>query len=231
MLDDCWIWSADWRIPSQHGAGKAVEDEILDQLRKHDWIEHDVFGVHLALEERPGQRHHSRRSPLCDQAGPSRVQNVSRRLWIRVSDEGCGFCPETWPDPADPANLERPCGRGIMLMRNFMYRVAYNETGNCVEMEKIRRHNSNRYRQRSQFVGRLGFRELRSDSRARHPVSAARSEFYLIRDESPSEHGNSRNQGVHSHAACRRSQSASRMFIQSDCAIAAAETFFRTRPT
>ena len=41
-------------------------------------------------------------------------------------------------DPTAPENLEVPSGRGIMLMRNFMSRVEYNEQGNQVTMEKNR---------------------------------------------------------------------------------------------
>ena len=51
---------------------------------------------------------------------------------------GPGFRPEHVPDCTDPANLECPGGRGIMLMRCYMTRVEYNEAGNVVEMEKER---------------------------------------------------------------------------------------------
>ena len=53
-----------------------------------------------------------------------------------VEDEGPGFDPSTLPDPTDPANLDRPCGRGLLLMRTFMDVLEYNATGNRVEMRK-----------------------------------------------------------------------------------------------
>ncbi|WP_437202150.1 response regulator [Planctomicrobium sp. SH664] len=53
-----------------------------------------------------------------------------------VRDEGPGFDPSKLPDPTDPANLERPCGRGVLLMRTFMDDVSYNATGNEVTMIK-----------------------------------------------------------------------------------------------
>ena len=48
---------------------------------------------------------------------------------------------ESWfglfaPAKTDPANLERPCGRGLLLMRTFMDEVNYNDKGNRVEMIK-----------------------------------------------------------------------------------------------
>ena len=36
-----------------------------------------------------------------------------------VADEGPGFDPQLLPDPTDPANLERPSGRGVLFMRTF----------------------------------------------------------------------------------------------------------------
>ncbi|MCA9030053.1 MAG: ATP-binding protein [Planctomycetaceae bacterium] len=53
-----------------------------------------------------------------------------------VKDEGPGFDPAGLPDPTDPANLERPCGRGVLLMRTFMDKVEYNPQGNEVTMVK-----------------------------------------------------------------------------------------------
>jgi CheY-like chemotaxis protein len=53
-----------------------------------------------------------------------------------IEDEGPGFDPSKLPDPTDPANLERPCGRGLLLMRTFMDEVRYNDKGNRVMMRK-----------------------------------------------------------------------------------------------
>lgn len=53
-----------------------------------------------------------------------------------VKDEGPGFDPSELPDPTDPVNLERPCGRGLLLMRTFMDSVKYNNAGNQVTMVK-----------------------------------------------------------------------------------------------
>lgn len=138
MSNDSWIWSADWRIPSRHGAGKAVEEEILDRMRACEWVEHDVFAVHLALEEAlVNAIMHG--NGLCPSKSVSVTCRLSQdRLWICITDEGTGFCPDNVPDPTDEENLERPCGRGIMLMRYYMSRVEYNAQGNCVEMEKHR---------------------------------------------------------------------------------------------
>jgi serine/threonine-protein kinase RsbW len=136
MSNESWIWSANWQIPSAHGAGKTVEDEILARLRAHDWVEHDVFAVHLALEEAlVNAIIHG--NNLCPNKSVSVTCRLATdRLWVCITDEGAGFSPENVPDCTDEENLDRPCGRGIMLMRCYMSDVKYNARGNCVEMEK-----------------------------------------------------------------------------------------------
>ncbi|WP_437723066.1 response regulator [Sorangium sp. So ce861] len=51
-----------------------------------------------------------------------------------VRDEGPGFDPRDLPDPTDLANLDKPSGRGLMLIRTFMDEVWHNEKGNEIHM-------------------------------------------------------------------------------------------------
>jgi hypothetical protein len=51
-----------------------------------------------------------------------------------VRDEGPGFDPRNLPDPTDLANLDKPSGRGLMLIRTFMDEVRHNEKGNEIRM-------------------------------------------------------------------------------------------------
>jgi serine/threonine-protein kinase RsbW len=56
---------------------------------------------------------------------------------VRIADEGPGFNPEEVPDPVAFENLERPCGRGLLLMRHYMNEVAFVPPGNAVFMKKL----------------------------------------------------------------------------------------------
>ena len=67
--------------------------------------------------------------------GARAVDPVARIRYV-IRDEGPGFDPATLPDPTDPANLDRPCGRGLLLMRTFMDDVGYNRSGNEVTLIK-----------------------------------------------------------------------------------------------
>lgn len=133
-----WSWNFDEHIPSDTGEGRRVLQELLMQLERHEWGEHDTFGIHLAVEEAlVNAIHHGNQDDL-----EKRVHVVFRvsptQVRIEISDEGSGFDPTSVPDPTEEENLEIPCGRGLMLMRNFMSLIEFNEVGNAVTMEKSR---------------------------------------------------------------------------------------------
>ena len=138
MSQDRWVWQCERVIPSETGAGAPLLQEILQQLEKHDWIQHDIFSIHLAMEEalvnaiRHGNRlDTSKHVHVACRMKPDLVR-------IEITDEGEGFDPSSVPDPTDPDHIEAPSGRGLMLMRSFMSRVEYNDVGNHVVMEKER---------------------------------------------------------------------------------------------
>ena len=138
MSNDGWTWLTEKQIPSCLGAGSEIVQELLERLELHDWGPHDIFGVHLAVEEALANAiHHGNR---LDASKFVRVvfKVSTQRVRIEVHDEGQGFCPANVPDPTDNEHLDVPSGRGVMLMRSYMSLVEYNEAGNCVIMEKER---------------------------------------------------------------------------------------------
>jgi serine/threonine-protein kinase RsbW len=123
-------------IPNDLRSAKGPEDRILAELAGNGYDEDTTFAIKLALEEaltnaiKHGNRNDaSKRVVVCYAINASRIV-------IMVRDEGCGFRPVDVPDPTDDANLERPNGRGIMLMNAYMTRVRYNSAGNEVWMLK-----------------------------------------------------------------------------------------------
>ncbi|WP_010582377.1 ATP-binding response regulator [Schlesneria paludicola] len=67
---------------------------------------------------------------------------TAEQVEFTIRDEGPGFDPTCLPDPTDSANLERPCGRGLLLIHNFMDEVRHNELGNEVTLVKRRKETS-----------------------------------------------------------------------------------------
>lgn len=142
MSLDEWIWHLEESFPSRTAEAKRILESILARLEGENWFPHDIFGVHLALEEAlvNAVKHGNR----MDEAKSVHVEcKLSpERLYVRIRDEGPGFKMEEVPDCTEEENLEKCSGRGIMLMRNFMSFVEYNDIGNMVTMEKSRKRAS-----------------------------------------------------------------------------------------
>ena len=127
-------------IPSDTVQGQAVQERIVRLLETLEYPPRDVFGVRLALEEAivNAIKHGNGMDPDKNVRIQCRISNEHVR--IEIEDQGEGFIPTEVPDPTDFENLEKPCGRGLMLMRSFMTRIDFNPSGNCVILEKIRGH-------------------------------------------------------------------------------------------
>jgi serine/threonine-protein kinase RsbW len=131
----------DVTIPSDTAEARRVQDEIEQQLIARRASDQEIFSVRLALEE--ALVNAIKHGNQMDQTKKVQVSYrfVADRFEVLITDEGPGFDPSDVPDPTAVENLERPCGRGLMLMRHYMTEVAYNERGNGVSMVKVFRNN------------------------------------------------------------------------------------------
>jgi len=138
MSDQRWTWISHKKLPSQSGAHIPHLHEILDQLKQLGWDGRDLFGIELALEEtltnaiRHGNRFDESKTVYVEcKVSPD-------QFWLRVTDEGPGFRPNSVPDCTAEENLDCPGGRGLALIQAFMTTVQYHGCGNCVTLEKTR---------------------------------------------------------------------------------------------
>jgi serine/threonine-protein kinase RsbW len=136
--DDNWTWQCDQVLPNDPAVGRHLLDELLGRLKDLDWAHHDIFGVHLAVDEalvnailHGNALDDTKHVRFCCWLSP-------RRIRVEITDEGPGFDPDALPDPTDPAHIGRPSGRGVMLMRAFMSSVEFHDRGNHVVLEKVR---------------------------------------------------------------------------------------------
>jgi serine/threonine-protein kinase RsbW len=124
----------DWRVTcfSTIGEMAGVIEMVMTIMASMGYTEKDIFGARLVLEEaicnaiKHGHHH-----------DPTKVIEVrycirADHFLIEVEDEGPGFDPTQVPDATAPENLDRPCGRGLLLMRYYAAWVRYNRKGNCV---------------------------------------------------------------------------------------------------
>jgi serine/threonine-protein kinase RsbW len=124
-------------IASDLNEARRVQAEIEAALRAIPFADHDIFAIRLALEEalvnaikHGNQLDRAKAVHVSYRVGPDRFE-------VQIADEGPGFDPDDVPDPTAPENLERPCGRGLLLMRHYMTEVAYTDCGRAVRMAKV----------------------------------------------------------------------------------------------
>ena len=116
--------------------GIAVEEALLNSLYHGNLevsseLRDETHGAYEALaKERVSQ------DPYRDRLIHFTVQLTPEFARFVIRDEGPGFDPASIPNPTDPEYLERPSGRGMLLMRSFMDELTYNDTGNEVTMVK-----------------------------------------------------------------------------------------------
>jgi len=125
-------------FPSDLSEARRIQADLVEALQSNGYGESHVFAIRLAVEEAlanaikhgnqmdPGKHVHVTYTVTAD------------RFDIRISDEGPGFNPTEVPDPTADENIERPCGRGVYIIRNVMTTVDYIGKGNVVVMTKLR---------------------------------------------------------------------------------------------
>jgi anti-sigma regulatory factor (Ser/Thr protein kinase) len=74
--------------------------------------------------------------PYCDRRVHFEAHLTHEGVQFVIRDEGPGFDVGAVANPLDPANLERPHGRGLLLMRCCMDSVIHSRKGNQVTMFK-----------------------------------------------------------------------------------------------
>ncbi len=124
-------------IPSDLGAVPRLQEEIAAAIGPA-FEEHDAFAIKMAFEEalvnaiKHGNQMDPGKTVTVDYAlNPERFE-------VRITDEGPGFNPDDVPDPTAPENLERPCGRGLLLIRYYMSAVDFHDEGRTIAMHKLR---------------------------------------------------------------------------------------------
>jgi serine/threonine-protein kinase RsbW len=126
-------------IASDLGQGHEALVRILSEIERHGYDEAAVFAMRLALEEAlvNAIKHGNKLDPNKKVLVEASV--TPRRVEFIVEDEGPGFKRSGIPDPRVGSNIERCCGRGLLLMESYMDRVEFSHGGRRVRMVKKNR--------------------------------------------------------------------------------------------
>ena len=126
------------KIPSNTADGLAVQEQLISLMERFEYSMRDIFAMRLSLEESLTNaiRHGNKLSP------DKQVEVICRidheKMHVVILDEGDGFDPDDVPDPTLEEFIERPCGRGLMLMRAYLNMCEYSDGGRRLTMERER---------------------------------------------------------------------------------------------
>lgn len=121
-------------VPNNLAAAKRPEKMILDEVHRCGYCENTRFAIKLAMEEAITNafRHGNKSDPT--KHITVRFAISPEVIEIEIADEGEGFEPNAVPDPTLPEFIDRPHGRGIMLMRAYLDEVTYIDRGRRVRL-------------------------------------------------------------------------------------------------
>jgi serine/threonine-protein kinase RsbW len=120
-----------------------IQELIEKALHSHGYQEREIFSIKLALEEalvnaiKHGNQFDRNKKVLI------RYHVRPERFDVSIVDQGKGFDPADVPDPMAAENLERACGRGLLLIRHYMTEVTYHPPGNRLTMCMVRNSGCN----------------------------------------------------------------------------------------
>jgi serine/threonine-protein kinase RsbW len=130
--------SAERVIPSELSAVRPVQAEIEEALQANRFTEKEIFCIRLALEEALINAIKHGNQLDREKSVNIRYTVTGERFDISITDEGPGFDPNDVPDPTLPENLDRPCGRGVFMIKQYMTEVQYQGRGNVLSLSKVR---------------------------------------------------------------------------------------------
>jgi len=121
-------------IPSDFDAGRDVQRRVVEQVVLHKFEADSVFAIRLALEEAlvNAIKHGNRADPTKKVHIEALI--TSQRAEILIEDEGPGFNRARIPDPTTHPNLNRPSGRGILLIEAYMTTAKWERGGRRLRM-------------------------------------------------------------------------------------------------
>ena len=129
-------------IPSDFERSREVQQQIMAEVESLGYCEAALFAIKLSLDEalvnaiKHGNRlDKSRTVHIEADIGPEQARFV-------IEDQGPGFDRDVVADPRCDGNLEKCCGRGILLIEAYMTRVAWSDNGRRCTMMRVNAPNS-----------------------------------------------------------------------------------------
>lgn len=126
------------QIPSDTSRGLEIQEDIVALMEKYEYSMRDIFAMRLALEEGVTNAiRHGNQSDI-DKLVTIEAEIGDDKMHVEIEDEGEGFDPGDVPDPTAEDFIDRPTGRGLLLMKAYLNSFEYTKNGRRLRMERER---------------------------------------------------------------------------------------------
>ena len=124
-------------VPAKPAAIGAVTNGVTQVLAERQWPQDDIDAVEAAFREALANAiRHGCHGDETRYIRYSFAYEANDEVTLVVRDPGAGFDAAALPDPFDAANIVKPGGRGILMMRGLMDDVQFLDGGREVRMRK-----------------------------------------------------------------------------------------------
>jgi serine/threonine-protein kinase RsbW len=131
-------------VPSRLEEMQAVHALVDKAIREYNLNGELAHWIELTISESMinAIQHGNKADPA--KTATLKISSTGDSIEIIVEDEGKGFTLDTVADPTDKANLLKPSGRGILIIRSFMDEVdcSPREGGGC-RLRMVKKLNGN----------------------------------------------------------------------------------------
>lgn len=114
----------------------AQVEQFIEQLKTEHTISDDVYGnILISITEAVNNAiYHGAKGDKSKLITIEFINENAKKLIFFIKDNGSGFDYNALPDPTAPENLDKPCGRGIFLMRHLADLIVFSDNGATVEL-------------------------------------------------------------------------------------------------
>jgi serine/threonine-protein kinase RsbW len=111
------------KVPSRLEEMQAVHELIEEAVKEYQLDGEIAHWIELTISESMinAIQHGNKADP--QKTATLKISSNGEYIEIIVEDEGTGFTLDRVADPTDQANLLKPSGRGILIIRSFMDEV------------------------------------------------------------------------------------------------------------
>ncbi len=125
------------QIPSDLMAAQRFISYAAEEIKALPFTAEQLYDIRLSLEEAIVNSIKHGNKFKDGLFVTVRLKDNGDGLTIIVCDQGQGFDYCNIPDPTRPANLQKPSGRGVFLMRSRMDEIQFSDGGRSIKMLKL----------------------------------------------------------------------------------------------